>query len=75
MLGRLSVVIGENDTGKTRFLDGVARALSGLRPDCVSPEARTLVEVLETIASWHEGEQTVRTATNAAKYMEELSLL
>jgi len=46
-------------------------AIANWVPDLV-PEPRTLVEVLETIASWHEGEQTARTAANAANFMEEL---
>lgn len=46
MLGRLSVVIGENGTGKTRFLDGVARAFSGLRSDWVSSGTPSISRVL-----------------------------
>ncbi len=32
MLGRIAIIIGENGTGKTRFLDAFARALSGFEP-------------------------------------------
>lgn len=51
--------------------EGLVTALANWIPDLV-PEARTLVEVLETIASWHEDEQTARMAANAASFMEEL---
>jgi predicted ATPase len=46
LLGRLAVIIGENGTGKTRFLDAAARALCGLRADFIAAGSPSVSRVI-----------------------------
>jgi hypothetical protein len=46
LLGRVAVIIGENGTGKTRFLDAVARALSGIEPRWIAGGTPSISRVI-----------------------------
>lgn len=43
LLGRLAVLVGENGTGKTRLLDMIARAMSGLGHPKIADQSRPAV--------------------------------
>jgi energy-coupling factor transporter ATP-binding protein EcfA2 len=46
LLGRVAVIIGENGTGKTRLLDAVARALSGIETKWIAKGTPSVSRVI-----------------------------
>jgi len=46
LLGRVAVIIGENGTGKTRLLNEVAKAMSGVEPKWISRGAPSVSRVI-----------------------------